>query len=176
MATSITDSMVRGTDPPPSGEAEGVAAKFWARIDTSDPNGCWPWKGPFNSGGYGHFQEGRRGPMTRAHRRAYQLAKGPIPDGLLVCHTCDNPPCCNPAHLWLGTSADNKKDAISKGRAVNPPTLRGEKNGASRITDKQRAELISDRLSGMTYREIGDRHCLSADYAKAAIKTVGRKR
>lgn len=75
---------------------------------------CWEWKGPKNSGGYGIAY--CQGIHLAAHRVAYMLAKGDIPEGLIILHSCDNPPCCNPAHLRLGTFLDNSEDAINKGR------------------------------------------------------------
>jgi len=88
--------------------------KFWNSLDKSDD--CWLWKKCKNKNQYGHITYGGLGYQT--HRLAYTLAKGPIPKGLLVCHTCDTPACCNPDHLFLGTAKDNAADMISKGRAA----------------------------------------------------------
>lgn len=77
------------------------------------PSGCWEWLGARDPRGYGRFQaEGHK----RAHRAAWALFRGPIPAGLLVCHHCDNPPCCNPDHLFVGTMSDNIRDGYVKGR------------------------------------------------------------
>jgi len=87
---------------------------FWSNVDRSaGPASCWRWTGRCSPGGYGR---GYWPGTTYAHRRAYALAIGPIPAGLDVCHTCDNPPCCNPTHLWPGTARDNLRDAVAKGR------------------------------------------------------------
>ena len=91
--------------------------RFWNKIDRREPNECWPWIGGI-SRGYGHwsFWESGKCRSTTSHRKAWELANGPIPAGLFVLHRCDNPPCCNPAHLWLGTHADNMADKVAKGR------------------------------------------------------------
>lgn len=75
---------------------------------------------------------------VRAHRLAFQLVKGPIPEGLSILHSCDNPPCCNPAHLTAGTTKENVQDAISKGRWSN---RQGMNAGTSKLTDSQVKEI-----------------------------------
>lgn len=78
------------------------------------PSGCYEWQGALNERGYGEFRiDGGR---KKAHRIAYTIFKGEIPEGLLVCHSCDNKKCVNPAHLWLGTDKDNMTDKVSKNR------------------------------------------------------------
>ena len=93
-------------------------------MDNSDETGCWPWTGARTRGGYGQvWQAGGRKTGIRwvyAHRIAYELATGPIPAGRNVLHRCDNPPCCRPDHLFVGTHADNMADMSSKGRAAMP--------------------------------------------------------
>ena len=93
--------------------AKTTEERFWEKV-AKLRSGCWEWTAACSSYGYGtFFFEGRNQP---AHRVSWVLHRGPIPDGLLVCHTCDNPPCVNPAHLFLGTHQDNAEDKVKKGR------------------------------------------------------------
>jgi hypothetical protein len=95
--------------------------RFWAGIDKRDPGECWPWKAAKESDGwYGRItvRERSRGFLAnyRPNRVSWTMAHGPIPDGMNICHSCDNPPCCNPAHLFLGSQPENVADAKAKKR------------------------------------------------------------
>lgn len=96
---------------------------FWGRVEQGGIEACWPWRGHTNQGGYGVFESGNSRYGNRrvhlAHRRAFELAFGPIPEHLPnICHRCDNPPCCNPHHLFAATQLENIADMKEKGRAA----------------------------------------------------------
>lgn len=92
---------------------------FWSNVSTGDgPDACWVWTGGKHSQGYGRFNAG--GIRWLAHRFSYTHFIGPIPDGLDVLHRCDNRPCVRPSHFFVGTQADNVRDAIAKGRVAMP--------------------------------------------------------
>lgn len=88
--------------------------RFWDKVDVKNKDECWPWIGATNPAGYGKLHVD--GKFIDAHRMAYHIHYDEHPGNLLVCHSCDNPTCVNPHHLWLGTYSDNIRDSISKGR------------------------------------------------------------
>ena len=129
--------------------AEPVRDRFFRKFVVSD-SGCWEWSGLRHRSGYGHFTlPGHK--KVRAHRLSYELHKGPIPDGLFVLHRCDNPPCVNPEHLWLGTAKDNLHDAIKKGRWKVGTC---EKGPNSRLTPDAVAHIRRRELTAVEYGEL----------------------
>lgn len=111
-------------------------------------NGCIIFIGSKNSLGYGELSY--KGKRFRAHRLSYISHVGPIPDGMVVCHKCDNPPCINPEHLFIGTQADNLKDGRKKGR-VATPNPRGERHGLAKLSADK---IVAIRKDQRTQREI----------------------
>jgi hypothetical protein len=108
--------------------------RFWQKVDKRGPDDCWEWTAGRRST-YGTFAPAHH--VSRyAHRMAWELTHGPIPKGLDVLHSCDNRPCCNPAHLFLGTNAENSADMVAKGRQA-----RGEKVNTARLNSDQIIEI-----------------------------------
>lgn len=110
--------------------------RFWSQVDVRGPDECWPWLAGSNPkrGNYGRFWIHRV--EYRTNRMAFWLHYGIDPGQDDACHTCDNPPCCNPAHLFKGTRADNLTDMTRKGRRV-----RGERHGYSKLNEEQVREI-----------------------------------
>lgn len=135
--------------------------RFWSKVDKRAPHQCWPWLGYVAAHGYGVFNLARRLPV-RVHRYAWELHNGPIPDGLFVCHHCDNKVCVNHRHLFLGTHNDNMADATRKGRMpINPRP--GEENGRAILTAEQVAEIRTLGRS-VSRQEIAERFGISIHY------------
>ena len=123
--------------------------RFWEKVETGGPNECWPWVGRRDDDGYGEIKV--MGRTEKAHRIAYMLTKGPIPTDMDVCHSCDEPPCQNPRHLWPGTALANARDRESKGRGN---TQRGERNGNAKLTEDNVREIRRLSDTGHSRREI----------------------
>lgn len=118
---------------------EAFVEKYEVDLET----GCWNWIASRMRTGYGQFNT-RDGKVVTAHRFAYQAFKGAIPDGLFVCHHCDNRRCVNPEHLWLGTCAENLRDMREKGRDNHRPLI-GPENPSSKITAENAVEIFMSK-------------------------------
>lgn len=134
--------------------AENVGSKyaerFWGYVKKTEDNSCWVWTKATNPHGYGVFGVYVSGKclVLASHRVAYYLRTGIDPLDLHICHHCDNPPCCNPDHLFIGTPADNAADKSRKGRAKRPSWSRRERN--CKLTPDQVREIRSRRAAGET--------------------------
>lgn len=120
-----------------------IITRFWSKVQRVGPGDCWNWtacrtKDPSGNLRYGLFGVYRKNRL--AHRVAYMISNGNIPDGLFVCHSCDNPACCNPSHMFLGTPDDNMKDKVAKGRqshcGTRTPNV-GETSPHAKLTDEK---------------------------------------
>ena len=138
-------------------KSESVIARFWRYSPNGlAPDVCWPWESSIDARGYGQLSDKPNKTVLKAHRLAYEMHIGPIPDGLSVCHRCDNPRCVNPAHLFAATHAENMADKDRKGRNVAPPTFRGSEAPWSILTESDvMAIRTSSRPSSAIAAELG---------------------
>lgn len=107
------------------------AARFWSRVAVTDA-GCWLWTRGKDRKGYGAVSYRRK--MLKAHRVAWELTFGKVPDGLFVCHSCDTTACVRPTHLFVGTAAANSADMVAKGRASRKARAVGVHNGSAKLS------------------------------------------
>lgn len=122
------------TAPIPVLSADDIS-RVWENVEVKNPDDCWLWKGSKHDG-YGRVSI--NGKNYLAHRVIWKMANGIDPSAMSVCHSCDNPPCCNPNHLWVGTHVDNMQDMVKKGRSRSP---KGEKHHNSKLTARDVLEI-----------------------------------
>lgn len=135
--------------------------RFWEKVAKGGADECWPWKAQRRNG-YGVFSyKGKNQPATRM---AYYLSKGMFVTNRFLCHNCDNPACCNPAHLFIGTHSDNMADKARKGRQY-----RGERHHLSKLTD-EKVQLIKALFSRYTNAQIAEKFGVT----RQAINSVRR--
>ena len=144
-------------------------ARFWAKVARGADDACWLWQAAKNERGYGRIGWGRKSQPALAHRVAWMLTRGPIPVGMRVLHRCDTPSCVNPAHLHLGTDADNVRDMLERGRSwmqSNPErAARGSRNGMAKFTEAQVTAIRADYAAGgQSIKGLARRHGV-AEYA-----------
>lgn len=129
---------------------------FWLYVDKKGPDDCWLWQRSTNNCGYGNVAFGSN--TYPAHRIAWELANDrAVADGMSICHTCDNPPCCNPAHLFEAPHRDNILDMIAKGRH-DYVGVKGSANPRAKLTEEQAYEI---KFSGLSRLQLAAKHhCL----------------
>lgn len=132
---------------------------FWTKVDRRGEDECWLWTRSVTGRGYGSTTLGGR--FWMAHRLAWTLTNGEIADGLVVCHHCDTPRCCNPSHLFLGTNADNSADMVAKRRSYRPPSV---EHSQAKLTADQVREIRRRYAAGE-----GSTHQLCQDYGITAM-------
>ena len=121
--------------------------RFEAKIAKGD--GCWEWTASLAGKGYGQMKLPKQRKQEYSHRLAYMIYKGEIPKGIDVCHQCDNPKCCNPDHLFLGTRKENLQDMKQKNRHLN-----GEKNAGAKLTEEDVVKIKACLAAGMSQTQI----------------------
>jgi len=139
--------------------------RVWRHVHKRSESECWPWSGAINESGYGRIANaGGKGRARLAHRIVWETVHGAIPNGMCVLHKCDNPPCCNPAHLWLGTQRQNTEDRHKKGRDA---CQRGERHGMTKLSDDDVCCIRERRHEGLCLLQIAAEFGVSDNYISA---------
>jgi hypothetical protein len=154
--------------------AATAVERFWAKVDVRGPDECWPWTSSSkNRRGYGiaWFDLGSGRKTQGAHRVAFFIQHGrPPAPGLDVMHSCDDPGCCNPAHLSEGTRTDNMRDAARKGRTRRTPTVLGEACHTARLTAKAAREIRASTPRGGPYASTARRYGVSPEVVGDVVR------
>jgi len=130
--------------------------RFWMNVNKAT-EGCWVWRGGKTGAGYGALQENKK--FILAHRLSYEIHNGAIPEGMVVCHKCDNPSCVNPDHLFIGTQAENMLDKKNKGRAKG--AHKGGEHALAKLDSAKVCEIRNLMASGVKHREITKKYKIS---------------
>lgn len=143
---------------------------FWAKVRIGGPNECWEWTGARNVRGYGNVRINKK--YEKAHRLAWEFAHSHIPDGLWVCHICDNPPCCNPAHLMLGTPRANFVDMVLKRRAkLRDNKAVGERNANAKLSAPDVIEIRrSYSMAEANQRQLAERYGVTPTVISSIVR------
>lgn len=139
--------------------------KFWSNVQKGNPDECWIWIGSPSGNGYGQLRF--EGVTYRSNVLSYLINKGNIPARMYICHTCDNPICVNPNHLFVGTPSDNAKDRQQKGRGR---PMDGENNSNNRFTKESIIQMRSMFQKGYLCNEIAHIFDTNPEYVRNVVK------
>jgi len=155
--------MPKGPKPRPATD------RFWDHVTRGSTRDCWEWDGSRSLSGYGVIAAEKRGRVYLAHRLSWEIHHGPIPAGLCVLHRCDNPPCVNPRHLWLGTKADNNRDRGEKGRG-RESRQSGLDNPGAKLTEGEAREVVALVAAGWTQQAVADKFGISQPQVSRIVR------
>lgn len=150
--------------------------RFWMKVSRSSPTECWLWIGAKKPTGYGNIRRDKK--YTTAHRVSWEIHFGEVPNGMQVLHSCDNPSCCNPHHLMLGTSMSNHIDMVKKGRSNSNHKNRryGEENSKHKLSADQVKEIRRKYIPGLIrQKDIGNEYGVSQVLVSLIIRNEARK-
>lgn len=154
--------------------SEKDIARFWSKVDVKGPDECWEWRGTMGNNGYGQFSVGPRSTnkTMKPSRLSWMINKGAIPEGILVCHKCDNRPCVNPNHLFLGTNLENTRDKMKKGRYGQVVRRRGENHPSAKLKEVDVLEIRKLLKEGASQLEISRKFKV----LQATISSIKRRK
>jgi HNH endonuclease len=150
----------------PCARSRKTEDRFWSKVLKSD--GCWEWQGFRDVSGYGMIGRSQHQAARRAHRVSWEMHNGrPVPEGLFVLHHCDNPPCVNPAHLYVGTKVDNARDRIVRGRSRH---YGAEANPNAKLVEADVRTIIAAVAGGETQTAVAKRYGISQAHVSEIVR------